>query len=167
MAEEDISEENRQFEQVLNRLDSLMKRNHLQVKEEAPGMDVAGVGAVTDIPVLTEIYYGETTLPSVAIAEQETLPLLTELALAALPVVEQAAVEKEQLPVLEFLPQPQLSCEQEVESMVAELMPKLRETMSKLVQEELLHVQQHLSLRMSEEAENLLSRLLLEAVKPK
>jgi hypothetical protein len=166
VAEEDITEENRQFEQVLNRLDSLMKRNHLRVQEEAPGVDVAGVEAMPDIPVLTEIYHGG-ALPSVAIAEQEALPVLTGLVPAALPVVEQGAVEEEVLPAMEFPPQPQLSSEQEVESMVAELMPKLRETMSMLVQEELLHVQQNLSLRMAEEAEQLLSRLLLEAVKPK
>lgn len=158
--DEDTTEENRQFEQVLNRLDALMKRSHAPLPADEPGADVAGEEAVAGIPVLTEIYRGEIVLP-VAVAEQEAPPLLTELVSVPQPDAEEAVSEPE-LPE-----QPQSSREQQVESVVAELMPKLREMIAQVVQEEIYYAQQNLSLRISQEAEQVLRQRLLQEITPK
>lgn len=89
---DDASQENQHFEQVLNRLDALMKRSHaseeasslmsgpptfviLPPPDEAwadgpaePLPDAAAEAAADDIPVLTDIYDG--TLPAPRTAEE-------------------------------------------------------------------------------------------------
>lgn len=157
---EDTADEDRQFEQVLNRLDALMKRSHAPLPEDHSEMDAAEA-ALPDVPVLTEIYCGPELL-SVVVEEQTVPPLLTELVSAPLPVVIEAVVSEPELPK-----QPQLSREQEVESVVAELMPKLRERIASVVQEEFFYAQQNLSLRISQEAERVLRLRLLQETKPK
>ena len=165
MAEEDTTEENRQFEQVLNRLDALMKRSHASVPIDEPGLGVAGEASDASVPVLTEVYRGAELLP-VSVAEHEAPPLLTEFISAPQLVVEASAVEA-LASVAELPMQPWSSREQEVESVVAELMPRLREMIARVVQEEIFYAQQNLSLRISQEAEQVLRLRLLQGTKPK
>lgn len=150
---EDTTEENLQFAQVLNRLDALMKRSHVPLPVDEPEADAAS------IPVLTEIYRGVELSP-VAVAERQEAPLLmTEFVSAPQPEVEEEASQPES--------PAQSSRQQEIESVVAELMPRLREMMVRVVQEEFLNAQQNLSLRICQEAEQVLRLHLQQETKPK
>ena len=91
--------------------------------------------------------------------------MLTEFASFSQPVVEapaaEALVPEPALPV-----QPLLSREQEVESMVAELMPRLREMIALIVQQEICSAQRNLASRISQEAEQALRLHLLQKSEP-
>lgn len=155
MADDDTTEENRQFEQVLNRLDALMKRSH--ASEAVDESEVC-------VPVLTEIYLGAALSPY-AVAGLEAPPLLTEfVSLPQLAVEAPAAAGL--VPEPELPAQPLLSREQEVESMVAELMPRLREMIALIVQEEIHSAQQNLASRIGQEAEQALRLHLLQKSEP-
>ncbi len=162
---EDTGEEKRQFEQVLNRLDALMKRSHAPMPVDEPPVSSAGEEGAADIPVLTEIYHGAELLP-VDVAAENVPPLLTEFIVAPqfdvnVPVVEAVAPEPELSGQLQPL------SEQQVESVVAELMPKLREMIARVVQEELFLAQQAVLERLAIEAEHLLRQRLLQETIPK
>lgn len=173
---EESTEDNRQFEEVLSRLDALMKRSHpALLPQEAE--EVAA-----DVPVLTEVFQGVILQP-VGVAEHETPPVLTDYVMApptpetVLPEVEEgvaweastaepvpasASVEMSAL-VEPVVPTPG----PDVETIVAELLPMLREMVAKVVQEELYYSQQNLMLRIGQEAEQLLRQRLLRDVKPR
>lgn len=166
---EESTEDNRQFEAVLSRLDALMKRSH-------PSPLPQGSEEVeADVPVLTEIYQG-TVLQTVGVAEQEAPPVLTDYVMAPPEVVEDVAGEAsaaEAMPAPASV-EPPVSLEplaptreQDVETIVAELLPMLQEMVAKVVQEELYYAQQNLTLRIGQEAERLLRQRLLRDVKPK
>lgn len=169
MAEEESAEENRQFEQVLSRLDALMKRSHaLAPVDESPANDPADE-ASDDVPVLTEIYHGAGLLAS-SVAEQQMPPLLTEFVEEPQVEVElpALAVSRVDEPVEELaVPEPPRSHEQEVESVLAELMPNLREMIARVAQEEFFYAQQNLVLRVGQEAEQALRLRLLQKFIPK
>lgn len=148
----DIEEDDRQFERVLSRLDALMKHSHVSV----PADDV-GVEAAVDVPVLTEIYRGEELVP-LAVVDQEEAPVLTEF-IRAPGSADEGLVEVPE----QALP----TREQEVEMVVAELMPMLRDMVAEVVREELQVAQQSLSARVGREAERLLRQRLLQGSKPK
>ena len=171
MAEEDTAEDNRQFEQVLSRLDALMKRSHASAPVEESGVNVPADEA-SDVPVLTEIYHGAGLL-MVAASEQEAPPLLTEFVAVPqdIPAIEEPVVEagvvEEQVAEPAVPDPPPLSREQEVEAVLAELMPTLREMIARVAQEEFYYAQQNLMLRVSQEAEQALRLRLLQKPKPK
>lgn len=173
---EESTEDNRQFEAVLSRLDALMKRSHPSPLPQ----DAEEFAA--DVPVLTEIYQGA-VLQAVGVAEQEAPPVLTDYVMAppapemALPevvedvVAEASAAEAMPAPASVEPPvslEPLASTrEQDVETIMAELLPMLQEMVAKVVQEELYYAQQNLTLRIGQEAERLLRQRLLREVKPK
>ncbi len=148
----DIEEDDRQFERVLSRLDALMKHSHVSVP--ADGVDIE---AAVDVPVLTEVYRGEELVP-LAVVDQDDAPLLTESIRIPESVVADVAEAPEQVPPTR---------EQEVEMVVAELMPMLRDMVAEVVREELQAAQQSLSARVGQEAERLLRQRLLQGSKLK
>jgi len=162
--QEDIAEENGQFEQVLSRLDALMKRSQGQDVPEPPAA----------VPVLTEVFVGGVLTP-IAVVEQEAPPVLTEF--VAPPLVEDEVVEEapEESPTAEAVVEPDevsvmlpppLSV-QEVDALLTELMPMFREMIARVAQEEFFYAQQNLMLRVVQEAEQMLRLRLLHEAKPK
>jgi hypothetical protein len=164
---EDTTEENRQFEQVLNRLDALMKRSHATAPESLDGLEqsVPDDDPHADVPVLTEVYLGADLSP-VTVAAQETPPLLTEL-VAESPSDAMQAVVDEVIGEPELLEETLVTIEQQVESMVEALMPEIREMVARVVQEEIYYAQQNLSLRIAQEAEQMLRQRLMQEITPK
>jgi hypothetical protein len=154
---DDAIEDSREFEQVLTRLDALMKRSHGPAAEE-----IAPPPAVDDgIPVLTEIYAGEVTA-SVITEQDDELPVLTEVVAAQQPLMEDSVADEEKVDVM-----PEPSREALAEGILAELMPMMREMIACVLQEELHYAQQTLMAKLAGEAERVLRQRLLQESKPK
>jgi len=159
---EETTEENHQFEQVLNRLDALMKRSHVTASAEEPEQHAPVDEASADVPVLTEIYHGAALLP-VAVEAQEAPPLLTEWIAAPQAEAVSAVVDE----AMDAPAAPQVSVEQQVEAVVEALMPEIREMVARVVQEALVSAQQNLSSRIAQEAEQMLRQRLAQEFIPK
>lgn len=142
---DDVADEARQFERVLTRLDALMKRS--QVAEAGEG------GAVVhdDIPVLTEVYAGESPAPAGLV--QDAPPVLTETVAGQMRPPE-AYVQLADMAAVAMH-------EQQVETLLTQMMPEMREMIARIVREELDQVQQTLAGRLEIEAEHLLRQRLL------
>jgi len=159
---EEITDDNRQFEAVLSRLDALMKRSH------APD-SLNAVEAQTDpvpgVPVLTEVYQGAALVP-VKVADEGAPPTLTEF--LPTPLVDGEAIVDEQpetQAVIDVLPE--VSQEQAIKAVIEAVMPMLQEMVENVVREELFYAQQNVTLRIVHEAEQMLRQRLLQDVKPK
>lgn len=159
---EETTEDNRQFEEVLSRLDALMKRSHapeLSREVEASG-DV-----VPDVPVLTEIYQGEGLVP-VRVSDEEAPPVLTEF--VSMPHVDgESFVDKQPETQAVIAVASASSQAQALNAVVEAVMPMLREMVENVVREELFYAQQNVTLRVVHEAEQMLRQRLLQDVKPR
>lgn len=147
---DDAVDENRQFDQVLMRLDALMK--HSQGGDAGEEKEAATMHH--DVPVLTEVYAGESSAP--ATLEQDAPPVLTDtapgqmrLAEAYVQLADMAAVARH---------------EQQVEALLTQLMPEMREMIGRIVREEFDQLQQTLAGRVEIEAEHLLRQRLLNEI---
>ncbi len=177
MSEESVDDDG-QFEQVLSRLDALMKRSHEPVVQppippspvdDMPFQIVSGGDdpgdASGDIPILTEVYQGAALIPVLVDAAEE-VPVLTE----ALPVP--SAGQDERVQEVDLMQRadpepPEVSLEAQVDAVMIELMPLVRAMMARVVQEEVMQMQQVLQARLVGEAEQVLRQRLMEGVKPK
>jgi hypothetical protein len=160
MTQPEPSEEASHFEQVLGRLDALLKRKPSDAA--APDHDLANLSEVADsnVPVLLDIYDGETaTLRDNA--KGLPTPLLTEPVAVIGQEVEQgssdAAVDRDMI----------------VERTVTLLLPQLQETLDRIVGEEVERVlgqiragvAERLHGELMEKVEHVLRERLREALK--
>ena len=143
----DATDEGRQFDRVLTRLDALMKRNQMH----DGGEDMGTAAADDNVPTLTEVYAGES--PAAAVSEQDAPPVLTDTApgplrppAAYVQLADMAAVARH---------------EQQVETLLTHLMPEIREMIARIVREEFDQMQQTLAGRIEIEAEHQLRQRLL------
>lgn len=142
-----VPEENQQFEQVLSRLDALMKRaqgGHAAIPVEPPTLSAPVVVAET-----TAIPQSDTVVPEVHI------PVLTDVYVAALPVVELT---------LDALPEAssELLSQNTVKLLISELTPLILQTVDLAVREELAKAQQAIDERLCDEVERLVRQRLAQ-----
>lgn len=172
MANESFDEP-RQFERVLNRLDALMKRNHAPTEMPATDkheVDFNGPETVfmelepeVEVPVLTDVFHGAELRP-VEVLENEAPPVLTQFVTEPeLTIIEAAPVAVEKPVILD----PAGLSEIDVEMILDELMPQLREMLARVMDEEFVRVQQSLRTRVMIEAELLLRHRLEQEIRPK
>lgn len=158
---EAATEDDRQFEAVLSRLDALMKRSHALESSGEPEAS-EGVGSIADVPILTEVYQGA-GLVQVRASDEEVPPTLTDF--VSMPPVEVAVSTDVPEKVTDAVPA--MTQEQELNAAIDAVMPMLREMVENVVREELFYAQQNLTLRITHEAEHMLRQRVLAGVRPK
>lgn len=151
------SEDDRQFEQVLSRLDALMKRSHGAVAvEEAVETQEISSSDQSDVPVLTEVYTGPELSPLELVASAP--PVLTDM----LTTVVREAFQHDAQGVLsseegeEASPLPRDDARLDIEEIIASLLPAMQARMALVIQEELQAAQEAIAHRVKDEAEALL-----------
>ena len=151
------SEDDRQFEQVLSRLDALMKRSHGAVAvEEAVETQEISSSDQSDVPVLTEVYTGPELSPLELVASAP--PVLTDM----LTTVVREAFQHDAQGVLsseegeEASPLPRDDARHDIEEIIASLLPAMQARMALVIQEELQAAQEAIAHRVKDEAEALL-----------
>ena len=151
------SEDDRQFEQVLSRLDALMKRSHGAVAvEEAVETQEVSSSDQSDVPVLTEVYTGPELSPLELVASAP--PVLTDMLIT----VVREAVQHDAQGVLsseegeEASPLPRDDARLDIEEIIASLLPAMQARMALVIQEELQAAQEAIAHRVKDEAEALL-----------
>lgn len=149
------SEDDRQFEQVLSRLDALMKRSHGAVAvEEAVEMQEVSSSDQSDVPVLTEVYTGPELSPLELVASAP--PVLTDM----LTTVVREAFQHDAQGVLsseeEASSLPRDDARLDIEEIIASLLPAMQARMALVIQEELQAAQEAIAHRVKDEAEALL-----------
>lgn len=151
------SEDDRQFEQVLSRLDALMKRSHGAVAvEEAVETQEVSSSDQSDVPVLTEVYTGPELSPLELVASAP--PVLTDM----LTTVVREAFQHDAQGVLsseegeEASPLPRDDARLDIEEIIASLLPAMQARMALVIQEELQAAQEAIAHRVKDEAEALL-----------
>jgi hypothetical protein len=154
MTQQESSEEANHFEQVLGRLDALLKRNQPldTTPEDTPTMPVETAGS--DIPVLTEVYAGEGPVTLLADTGDVPAPVLTEIAepleqseqtsgqmTGDVPLPDAYFGSLAAVPPSEALPQPAtgaaLDDDAIVEKTLTILMPLLQDALDRVVREEI------------------------------
>lgn len=161
------SEDDRQFEQVLSRLDALMKRSHGAVAvEEAVETQEISSSDQSDVPVLTEVYTGPELSPLELVASAP--PVLTDM----LTTVVREAFQHDAQGVLsseeEASSLPRDDARHDIEEIIASLLPAMQARMALVIQEELQAAQEAIAHRVKDEAEALLRLHLSEnSVTPK
>ena len=151
------SEDDRQFEQVLSRLDALMKRSHGAVAvEEAVETQEISSSDQSDVPVLTEVYTGPELSPLELVASAP--PVLTDM----LTTVVREAFQHDAQGVLSSeegegaSPLPRDDARHDIEEIIASLLPAMQARMALVIQEELQAAQEAIAHRVKDEAEALL-----------
>lgn len=152
------SEDDRQFEQVLSRLDALMKRSHGAVAvEEAVETQEISSSDQSDVPVLTEVYTGPELSPLELVASAP--PVLTDM----LTTVVREAFQHDAQGVLsseegeEASPLPRDDAPRhDIEEIIASLLPAMQARMALVIQEELQAAQEAIAHRVKDEAEQCL-----------
>lgn len=151
------SEDDRQFEQVLSRLDALMKRSHGAVAvEEAVETQEVSSSDQSDVPVLTEVYTGPELSPLELVASAP--PVLTDM----LTTVVREAFQHDAQGVLsseegeEASPLPRDDARLDIEEIIASLLPAMQARMALVIQEELQAAQEAIAHRVKDEAEQCL-----------
>ncbi len=162
-----IAEDDRQFEQVLNRLDALMKRSHGEAAGIAADTVPASAELPADLPVLTERYTGPELQP-LEVAESRP-PVLTEIvsptAAMAVTTVEEEVVADTDVELSASEAQERTSVPvvvDELEALTAALLPALQARIALVVQEELRVAQDNIVRRLEQEAEQMLRQQLSE-----
>lgn len=151
------SEDDRQFEQVLSRLDALMKRSHGAVAvEEAVETQEVSSSDQSDVPVLTEVYTGPELSPLELVASAP--PVLTDM----LTTVVREASQHDAQGVLSSEEGEEAStltrddARLDIEEIIASLLPAMQARMALVIQEELQAAQEAIAHRVKDEAEALL-----------
>jgi hypothetical protein len=160
---DEVPEDDRQFETVLNRLDALMKRSHdtvvppPSVEQGAAARSEAPAIETPVVPVLTDVFYGEVISQDSSAYEGNGLPVLTE-------AFQDAKQAEENVPAFEAVPKIE-QCD--LEQILREEMPQIRALIAQLVEKELSQARLVLTARLGYEVEQLLLKQLREKIKQK